>query len=510
MLSRRSLQWVLGLFALLVLAPFQAFAGTTGVISGTTKDDHGVPVAAVRVSVTSPSQAASTLSTSSGFFSFLNLSPDTYRVTAVKDGYAPANFAGITVLADQTARIDITMAPTIRTLGRVTTTAAASLVSKSVTGDLYTVSAQSMAKYQGSVGGAETLYSQNGIVGSLPGVTRTVGTGGGYAGNGSLFFRGGSNDQVGFELEGIPLNRAFDSANATAFLTNGLSSLEVYTGGEPADAGRSMSGYINEIIHRGSFPGGADVSFVIGTPLLTNAAQVDVYGGTPSRHFTYYVSTLWVNGAYNFGDRSNLDNSTISIPANDVGCPAVAFNTSGNITCPNAQTKFNIPISQGAWSSFVNPSARMTNTVFNLNWTLDHNGLSDNLQALYMVGATVNPFNYSGPFVDPTTIANCGFETVLSNPCPTAPAPMVWPFGMLYKGQVGQPFNPSSNNLYTLTWPSANGSTSDMPPNYLDSQRTQSAIEKIGYTRALTNSSFLRLYAYSIYSLWNFDQATNG
>ena len=506
---RRSMQWVLGLFALLVLVPSQAFAGTTGVISGTTKDDHGVPVVAVRVSVTSPSQTASALSSSSGFFAFLNLSPDTYRVTAVKDGYATANFPGITVLADQTARIDITMAPTIRTLGRVTTTAAASLVSKSVTGDLYTVSAQSMAKYQGSVGGAETLYSQNGIVGSLPGVTRTVGTGGGYAGNGSLFFRGGSNDQVGFELEGIPLNRAFDSANATAFLTNGLSSLEVYTGGEPADAGRSMSGYINEIIHRGSFPGGADLSLVIGSPLLTNAVDMDLYGGTPSKHFTYYVSTLWVNGAYNFGDRSNLDNSSINVPANDVGCPAVAFNT-GNITCPNAQTNFNIPISQGAWSSFVNPSARMTNTVFNLNWSLDHNGLSDNLQALYMVGATVNPFNYSGPFVDPTTIANCGYETVLSNPCPTPPAPMSWPFGMLYKGQVGQPFNPTGNNLYTLTWPSANGSIGDMPPSYLDTQRTQSAIEKIGYTRALTSSSFLRLYAYSIYSLWNFDQATNG
>ena len=498
----------LALSFVLAIAPLAADAGTTGVISGTTKNDHGAPIAGAKVTVTSPSQASSTLSSATGFFSFLNLAPDTYRVTAVKEGYAPVTLPGITVLADQNARVEIVMQVTIRTLGRITTTAAAGLVSKSVTGDLYTVSSQAMNQYQGSVGGAETLYSQNAIVGSLPGVTRTVGTGGGYAGNGSLFIRGGSNDQVGFELEGIPLNRAFDSANATAFLTNGLSSLEVYTGGEPADAGRSMSGYINEIIHRGSYPGGADVSLVIGTPLLTNAVQADVYGGTSNRKFNYYISTLWVNGGYNFGNRSNLDNSTINIPANDVGCPAVAF-TTGNITCPNTATSFNIPISQGAWTSFPNPSARMTNTVFNLNWSIDHNGLSDDLQALYMVGATVNPFLYSGPFVDPTTVANCGYEVALSNPCPTPPAPMVWPYGVLYTGRPGQLFNPNPGNLYTLTWPSAGGSTGDMPPNYLDTQRTQSAIEKIGYTRALTSSSFLRLYGYSIYSLWNFDQATN-
>src|SRR6202035_852562 len=146
---------------------------------------------------------ASAVSDGKGFFSVLNLTPDTYTITASKDGYDTAQFAGVTVQADQTATAAIAMRPTVKVLTTVTTTAVASVVNKSVTGDLYAVNAAAIDRYQGAAGRAETLYSQNGVVGSLPGVVRSVGTGGGYEGNGSLSVRGGSNDQIGFELEGI-------------------------------------------------------------------------------------------------------------------------------------------------------------------------------------------------------------------------------------------------------------------------------------------------------------------
>jgi len=496
MFSRRLSSWSLALLAALV--PLCAQAGTTGVVSGKATDDNKAPVADVRVTVTSPGQTAYTATNASGFYSVLNLSPDTYTVTASKQGYQTFNTYGVTVQADQTNRVDIVMHPSAKVIGRVTTTASAGVVSRSVTGDLYAVNAQAMNAYQGSAGGAETLYSQNGVVGSLPGVMRTVGSGGGYAGNGTLYIRGGSNDQIGFELEGIPLNRSFDSANATAFLTNGLSQLQVYTGGEPADSGRSMSGFINEIIRRGTYPGGGDVTFVVGTPDLTNTMQADIYGGTPNKKFTYYASTLWVNAGYSFGNRSNLDNTTIHVPANDPGCPAANVLNGGQIPdCTVAQT-YNMPISQGAWSSFLNPQSTMTDTVVNLNWGIDHGGLSDNLQLLYNVGMTYTPFNYSGPYLDPLLSAS-GVQG------PTGA--LLYPVGGLYTGPLGGMYN--SNAFYTLTWPSANGSQGEIAPPYRDSQRTQSSIEKVSYTRALTTSSFIRLYGYAVYSLWNFDQATN-
>jgi outer membrane receptor protein involved in Fe transport len=486
------------LAVLLALVPLCATAGTTGVISGRSTDDKNVPLANVRVTVVSPSKEASATTSVSGFYSLLNLSPDTYTVTATRDGFQTFSTYGVTVQADQTSRVDIVMHAAEKVIGRVTTTATAGIVSRSITGDLYSVSAAAMQQYQGSAGGAETLYSQNGVVGSLPGVTRSVGTGGGYAGNGSLSIRGGSTDQVGFELEGIPLNRSFDSANATSFLTNGLSQLQVYTGGEPADSGRSMAGYINEIIRRGTYPGGGDVTFVIGTPDLTNTAQADIYGGTPNRHFTYYVSTLWVNAAYSFGNRHNLDNTTINLAANDPGCPASNALTGAALDCTVSHS-LNMPISQGAWTSFINPQSTMSDTVANLNWGIDHGGLTDDLQLLYNVGATYTPFNYSGPFLDP----------LLSASGVTGPTgALLYPTGMLYTDPVGGPFNPNAFSL--LTWPSANGSTGEVPITYRDSQRTQSSILKLSYTRALTPSSFIRLYGYGVYSLWNFDQATNG
>ncbi|MBC5824832.1 MAG: TonB-dependent receptor [Candidatus Eremiobacteraeota bacterium] len=485
--------------------PVAGNAGTTGSISGRVRADGGAPLANARISVVSASQTAIATTDVRGFYSLLNMTPDTYIVTASKEGYDSASSSGITVQADQNSAADFSLHATTRVLGRIITTAQGTVVNKSVTGDLYTVGAAALNSYQGNAGGAETLYSQNGVVGSLPGVVRTIGTGGGYAGNGSLSFRGGSTDQVGFELEGIPLNRGFDAANATSFVTNGLSSLEVYTGGEPADAGRSMSGYINEVIRRGSYPGGGDLTLVGGTPSFNHTVQADVFGGTPDHKFTYYASELAVNAAYNFSNRQNLDNKVINVPAGDAGCAAFQAILTANTTdgptfdCTVAHA-LNVPISQGAWQSFLNPSASERDTVVNLHLDLAHRGLHDDIQGLFVVGTTGNPFLYAGPSIDPAILS---YETGYD-----AKGNAVWPTGYPYIGKLNQPYDP--NAFGVLTWPTSGGSTGAIPKTYIDSQSTESSIEKLSFTRALSSSSFLRLYAYALYSAWNFDQATNG
>lgn len=494
------------------LAVAQANAGTTGNISGRIANEQGSPVAGVRVSVTSPSQSLVASTNSQGYYSVLNLSPDTYTVTASKDGFDTAATSGVTVQADQTAVANLTLHATTRTIGKIVTTATASVVNKSVTGDLYAVSASAISSYQGSAGGSETLYSQNGVVGALPGVVRSVGSGGGYFGNGTLSFRGGSTDQIGFELEGIPLNRGFDSANATSFVTNGLASLEVYTGGEPADAGRSMSGFINEIIRRGTYPGGGDITGVIGGPTFNHTVQADVFGGTPDRRFTYYISELASNAGYQFSNRDNLDNKVLNIPANDPGCaPFNAFTFQNTdltvdaapvtIDCSVPHT-FNAPISTAAWQGFVNPYAAIRDTVGNFHYTFEHNGLQDDLQALYLVGGTETPFLYAGTGLDPALYFEGTGGSI------DAAGNFLWPTGNPYLGKLNQPFNP--NAFGNFTWPSSGGSTGPIPKFYDDGQTTESAIEKLSYTRSLTPSSFLRVYGYALYSTWNFDQATNG
>ena len=496
----------LAVLALLVIA-FQgtwALAGTTGSIQGYVTDSDGHAIAGASVTATSPTQTGHSVTDSKGFYTLLNLSPDTYAITATKDGYDSTTLNGVTVQADQATRGDISLRASAKVIGHVTATAQTSVVSKTVTGDLYAVNSQAINNYQGSSGGAETLYSQNGVVGSLPGVVRTVGSGAGYFGQGTLSVRGGAYDQVGFELDGVPLNRGFDFYNATSFLTNGLASLEVYTGGEPADAGRAMSGYINQVIRRGSYPGGADFTAVAGSPSFNHTLQMDVYGATPDNHFSYYVSTLALNFANAFNNQTNDQGLSLSIPANDAGCQD--FTTiqkvfgATPINCGVANT-LGAPLSQGTYGS--NMYADERDTVANLNWSLAHNGLNDDLQALYVVGYTVTPGydQYSGSNVDPALFCE-------EMSCQFGPGNQPdWPSGTLYAGGVNKAYN---GNFTTLTWPSSYGSTGPIPSSYSDNQTTQYNIEKLGYTRALSNTSFLRLYAYGSYSFWTLNQATEG
>jgi hypothetical protein len=498
----------LGILALLMVV-FQgtwALAGTTGSIQGTVTDENGHAIAGASVTALSPSQTAQTTTDSKGSYTVLNLSPDTYAVTVSKDGYDPTTLNGVTVEADQSTRGDISLRISAKVLGHVTATATTSVVNKTVTGDLYAVNSQTISNYQASSGGAETLYSQNGVVGSLPGVVRTVGSGAGYFGQGTLSIRGGAYDQVGYELDGIPLNRGFDFYNGTAFLTNGLASLEVYTGGEPADAGRAMSGYINEIIRRGTYPGGADMTIIGGTPSFNHSVDMDVYGGTPSGNFSYYLSTLALNFTDAFNNQTNDNGLTYDIPANDAGCPAFQI-LNGNplASCATAHA-LSSPIQFGAYQS--NTIADERDTVTNLNWRINHGSLSDDLQALFVTGFTLTPQydQYAGANVDPAL--NCEEVGTSCTSTPGVFGPVTWPVGALYTGALNQHYNAAQT--LPLTWPTSNGSTGAIPQGYNDNQNTQYSIEKVGYTRALTPTSFLDVYGYQMYSFWTLNQATEG
>jgi hypothetical protein len=500
---------ITALLALLVLLGVGTAvrAGTTGGIEGKVTDENGNGVTGVTVTASSPAQILSVTTTMRGFYSILDLSPDTYAVTSSKDGYDSATINGVTVTADQTTSANIKLVQMVKVIGRIETTATASLISKTVTGDLYAVNAQAIKQYNGGVGGAETLYSQNSVVGSLPGVVRFIGSGGGYYGQGTLSLRGGSFSEIGYELDGVPMNRGFDFYNGTGFVTNGLAGLQVYTGGAPPDEGRALSGYINQVIARGKYPGGADFTTVVGTPLYNHSIQADIYGATPDDRFTYYVSTLATNAYFNFGDRSNLANTSFRLPAGDPGCGAFNIITNVDFGLPalncNQSYVLNEPMSQGAL--FSNPFNAGRDTVTNLHWSFVHNRLKDDLQAEYLVGTTfAAPFGmYGTTGADPAIATQ--FSGFFGGAGLNANGQLTWPTGSFYQGRVGQPYNPAQ--LITLTWPSSGGSANGViPSTFQDSQSTEYNVEKLGYARAMAQSSFLRLYGYQMYSAWNLNQ----
>src|ERR1700730_9489627 len=75
-------------FAAVVSFSCPAFAGTTGGISGHVVDSvTQAPIAGAKVTAASPSETETATTDANGAYAFVSLAPDTYTVTASKDGY---------------------------------------------------------------------------------------------------------------------------------------------------------------------------------------------------------------------------------------------------------------------------------------------------------------------------------------------------------------------------------------------------------------------------------------
>jgi hypothetical protein len=102
----------LGLLCALAGSVATASAGSLGGIAGVVTDAKtGQPLAGVHVKITSPSQAATVTTDSGGHYIVLSLPPDTYTITADKDGYSPQALTNESVEADQTQRYDLELTP---------------------------------------------------------------------------------------------------------------------------------------------------------------------------------------------------------------------------------------------------------------------------------------------------------------------------------------------------------------------------------------------------------------
>ncbi|HYK53030.1 MAG TPA: carboxypeptidase-like regulatory domain-containing protein, partial [Candidatus Eremiobacteraceae bacterium] len=116
---------VVALFAVAAVVHAQpALAGTTGTLSGyvvVVGDKPGapdIPVAGAKVTATSPTDSESATTDAQGYFAFVDLPPDTYTVSASRDGYVPIVQAGVTVVADNAITVRLVTEPAIKVIAR--------------------------------------------------------------------------------------------------------------------------------------------------------------------------------------------------------------------------------------------------------------------------------------------------------------------------------------------------------------------------------------------------------
>lgn len=294
--------------SLLVAFLFQgtwALAGTTGSLNGVVTDSAGAPVAGAAVKAISASQSATATTDAGGHFSFISLAPDTYTVSVDKKGYTPSSLAGVTVFADQSLTLSLKLAKSLKTIAVTTATAAGNLVKSGTTSDVYSVNPAAQAAQAGSAGGYN-LNSAYSAIYNQPGVQ-------GYAGNygvGQVFYiRGSAYSQVGYEYDGVPVNRAFDNYNANSLSSLGQQELQVYTGGSPAGgSSATLGGYINQVIKTGTYPGTGTGELGIGTPNFYHSLKAEVGGATPNRLFSYYIGLSGYDQVYPFVNSQNGNN----------------------------------------------------------------------------------------------------------------------------------------------------------------------------------------------------------
>jgi len=118
--ARRALGATIAVASLLWLV-VPATAGTTGSIAGSVVDaTTKAPIAGTQVTATSPSQIAKVTTDASGRFTFISLAPDTYTISAERAGYDLSSITGVSVFADQSVSLPITLQKSLKQIARVT------------------------------------------------------------------------------------------------------------------------------------------------------------------------------------------------------------------------------------------------------------------------------------------------------------------------------------------------------------------------------------------------------
>jgi len=281
--------------ALIMLASARVLAGTTGGIQGFVTDEVGHPIAGAAVSAASPSGHASTITGANGFYAVNGLPLDTYTITVSKDGFLTLSIAGVTIVQDQTRRVNVRLSTTsVKSLGRVTVRSSISLVQPTVTADTYVINQQRLSDLNGTPQDLNGFAAFN----SLPGVTTDN--------FGYPVIRAGAENDVGYELDGVDNTDAVTGQFLNAVSLNGARSVQLSTGGYDVSEGNTNSGVINEVISRGSYPGGGEATARMTGPTYGHELSIDYGSATPNNRFSYYFSYGGQRDASDYGDRRTI------------------------------------------------------------------------------------------------------------------------------------------------------------------------------------------------------------
>ncbi len=287
--------WRLAAAVVLLVPPLfsaPASAGSTGNLTGTVLGTStGAPIAGAAVSATSPTGDYRAVTDKRGFYSIVNMSPDSYTVTVSAPGFNTASVNGVQVFQDQTQHVVLRLQPAAPTLGRVTTTAArTNLVQPTVTSNTYNVTSAQMSTILND-STHHTLYD---VLYRTPGITSGPT-------NNSPIIRGGITTELGWEFEEIPIIDRTVGFYVTELSTTGIGNVEVTTGGLSANQGGSNGGLVNMVVKQGSYPGSGHATFSVGNPTYQHGVDFEYGSATANNAWSWFLAGSYVNDDQAYG-----------------------------------------------------------------------------------------------------------------------------------------------------------------------------------------------------------------
>ena len=486
---------VMAVVLALVALPGGVRAGTTGGLSGTVIDGStGQPLAGARVSVASPSQTSAATTDAAGKFAFLSLAPDTYTLSVEKAGYDGYTSSGVSIYADQTQQINVRTAKTLRTIGKVTSRSNSDLVRPGTVTDVYSVNAATQERVT-SLGGGGSLDQAYSALATVPGVF-VPSANNGWSQAAGVVIRGGTHTQVGYEFDGVPVNVGYSFFPGSNLSTLGQQELQAYTGSAPANAqSQGLSGFINQVIKTGTYPGFANANIAIGSPFY-HKFSFEVGGATANRNFTYYVGLLGANQAFNVLD--NFNGTSFTFPYGTVngplscpqGAPSASF-----AGCYKATTPGGLGVGPAGFQylppSYNNSAYQQDReNVVNLHFAVPHrkDGIKDDIQLLYDTGGLTTFYSTAQTDLPPGIVTS----------------PLTYANSQTYTGKLGAPLPSNYASLVQKYFfpfqPVGTFATGLIPVGLRDSQQANQSITKVQYQHNFGSGGYARVFAYTLYS----------
>jgi hypothetical protein len=216
--------WAAMLVSVLALGAYGQGA-QSGNIFGTVVGSDGGALPGVTVTLTGGGAPQTTLTDAQGRFRFINLSPDTYSLSAELAGYGQAQRGGVTVNIGRNAEVAMTLNPSVSQT--ITVTAEAPLLDTRRTGTGTTISEVELEE-------VPTARDPWVILQQVPGVQMDrINVGGNESGQQSTFVsKGITQDEATYSVDGVNTTDMIATGSSSAYYDFGaFEEIQVTTGG---------------------------------------------------------------------------------------------------------------------------------------------------------------------------------------------------------------------------------------------------------------------------------------